>query len=128
MKKIDNRENVSLELLKRCMESAENRKTGIAGIISNNSVCQVFKDKVVSYFKRDNICLIQTPQAYQFDLIYKAHESAYKDGMVEFTDDSQLVERFGESVYIVPGEETNIKITTSIDLEFAELLSDKVKD
>ena len=48
--------------------------------------------------------------------------------MVEFTDDSQLVERFGESVYIVPGEETNIKITTSIDLEFAELLSDKVKD
>ena len=41
----------------------------------------------------------------------------------EVTDDASLLERAGIPVHLIPGEETNLKITTPLDLEFARFLS-----
>ena len=38
------------------------------------------------------------------------------------SDDAALVERLGNKVKIIPGDERNIKITTSFDLKLAEIL------
>lgn len=39
-----------------------------------------------------------------------------------FTDDASLVEALGLPVYLFPGDEENIKITTPLDLELAKIL------
>jgi len=66
----------------------------------------------------------QTPQVFRYDMILRAYERAAADGF-EATDDSQLVERLGEKVKIVVGDEENIKITTPKDLAVAETILKK---
>jgi len=68
--------------------------------------------------KRDSIWLAQTPQAFNYALIKKAHDNARKDGFIG-TDDASLVERLGEKVKIINGSINNIKITTPADLAIA---------
>jgi len=69
---------------------------------------------------RANLYSIQTPQTFKTDLIRKAYESAYSDGIYA-TDDAALVERMGEKVAIVEGSYDNIKITTPSDIELASM-------
>jgi 2-C-methyl-D-erythritol 4-phosphate cytidylyltransferase len=42
--------------------------------------------------------------------------------LAQATDDAWLVERAGGKVIVVPASEQNIKITTPLDLQLAELL------
>lgn len=58
---------------------------------------------------------VQTPQAFDYQLILNAYEKAIADD-IEATDDAALVERLGLLVAIIPGDYNNIKITTSEDL------------
>ncbi len=70
---------------------------------------------------RSSLWEAQTPQVFRYSLIRNAHEAARTDGYVG-TDDSELVERMGTPVTVVPGSERNIKITTPFDLELAAML------
>ena len=70
---------------------------------------------------RDGLWRAQTPQAFRADVLRAAHERAAADG-VDLTDDAALVERIGERVVIVPGDERNMKVTTPEDLTIAEAL------
>ncbi len=58
----------------------------------------------------------QTPQAFRFDTLRAAHEAS----TAEATDDAQLLEWIGESVALVPGHESNVKITFPEDLARVE--------
>ncbi len=66
----------------------------------------------------------QTPQAFKLEIIKKAHQLANEDENEPFfTDDCGLVKQYLENeVYVVKGEEKNIKITYPEDLLFAEKL------
>lgn len=68
---------------------------------------------------RSNLWLAQTPQAFDYDLIYNAHIEAIERGII-FTDDSSLIEESGKKVRFVPGSSFNIKITAPEDLPIAE--------
>jgi 2-C-methyl-D-erythritol 4-phosphate cytidylyltransferase len=48
-----------------------------------------------------------------------------KEYSSHFTDDATIFEKAGFKVNLIEGEENNIKITTTRDLEFAEYLSSK---
>jgi 2-C-methyl-D-erythritol 4-phosphate cytidylyltransferase len=54
-------------------------------------------------------------------LLKTAHEEAIQKGW-EVTDDSMLLEQRGHEVIVVSGEESNIKITTPLDLMVAEMI------
>ena len=54
----------------------------------------------------------QTPQAFRFPALLAAHRGSAE----EATDDAQLLERAGAAVALVPGSETNVKITFPEDL------------
>jgi len=71
--------------------------------------------------ERDSIWLAQTPQAFHYDLIKKAHETARRECFTG-TDDALLVERLGEKVRMIRGSAYNIKITTPDDLAFARAM------
>jgi len=74
---------------------------------------------VVRTLDRRHLWLVQTPQVFAVELLRRAHELAQRGGYTA-TDDAALVERIGATVRIVPGETTNLKITTPDDLRWAE--------
>lgn len=73
---------------------------------------------------RNNLVAIQTPQAFDYNLIYDCHKNIKKMGAM-VTDDTSVVELLGNKVYIYEGDYTNIKITTPEDLVLAEHLVKK---
>ena len=68
---------------------------------------------------RSRLRAVQTPQVFEADLLKAALQSAL-DTQAPVTDDCSAVERLGKVVFMVEGEETNLKITTPMDLVFAE--------
>jgi len=68
---------------------------------------------------RSGLWKAQTPQGFKKEILEQSHFNQ-KAGSV--TDDSRLVEMIKGKVFIVPGDDSNIKITTHIDLEIASCL------
>lgn len=65
----------------------------------------------------------QTPQGFRLRLIRNAHQKALADGLSHFTDDCGLIHHYQLSqILIIPGDESNIKITYPQDYELAKLL------
>ena len=58
---------------------------------------------------------IQLPQLFQTNVLRKVHQQAYAEGF-EATEDSMLAFKYGYPVRFIPGLETNIKITTPLDI------------
>jgi 2-C-methyl-D-erythritol 4-phosphate cytidylyltransferase len=73
---------------------------------------------VRSTVSREGLWLAQTPQAFQTDLLLRAHQGSDLDA----TDDASLVELLGQPVRVVLGSAHNLKITQPEDLALAEAL------
>jgi 2-C-methyl-D-erythritol 4-phosphate cytidylyltransferase len=70
---------------------------------------------------RQQLWAAQTPQGFDVKLLKQCHDEGIRQGW-EVTDDAALFEKCGIEVRIVPGEETNLKITTPHDLAMAEFI------
>ncbi|QUW20401.1 2-C-methyl-D-erythritol 4-phosphate cytidylyltransferase [Sporosarcina sp. Marseille-Q4063] len=70
---------------------------------------------------RDKLWIVQTPQAFRYDVLKEASESAIREGFLG-TDESMLVERLGHPVRIVESTYENVKMTTQEDLVFGEII------
>ena len=70
---------------------------------------------------RRQLWAAQTPQGFDVLLLKQCHEQGRSLGW-EVTDDAALFERCGLPVRIVEGEETNLKVTTPVDLAIAEFI------
>ncbi len=77
--------------------------------------------KVERTLPRQTLWAMQTPQVMRREDLIEAFERCPipRD---EVTDDAQLLELAGKDVWLVPGDERNIKITTAVDLKLAEML------
>ena len=70
---------------------------------------------------RNSLRAVQTPQVFYLPDLRTALTQAVKDGAA-ITDDCSALERMGIPVYLVDGQESNLKISTPMDLKVAELL------
>ncbi len=70
---------------------------------------------IMQTLSRDQLWSIQTPQAFESQILRTAFESAIEDKFFG-TDECMLVERIGKKIRIVEGVYSNIKITTSEDM------------
>ncbi len=77
------------------------------------------KEIIQSIPKRSDYLRGQTPQTFSYSLIVEAHRKATRQ---DSSDDCQLALDLGHPVGIVAGDEHNIKITSGLDLFFAEQL------
>ena len=112
------------EELKECILGSKKYGACILGTPASDTLKRVDKSGIIeATLPRENIWLAQTPQAFQYDLILKAHETARRDGYVG-TDDASLVERLGADVKIINGSRFNIKITKKEDLDVAKAVLD----
>ncbi len=91
----------------------------IPGVPLKDTIKESAGDIVKNTLKRDSLWAIQTPQAFLYERIMKAYETAIKESFYS-TDDAALIERDKGSIKIITGSYTNIKITTPEDLAIAE--------
>lgn len=113
---------VDEDTIRRAMQSAERCGSGVAAIPAVDTIKQVDKDwRVASTPDRTALCTVQTPQAFQVELIRRAHLSAQAEGF-QGTDDASLVERFGLTVQLTLGNRRNIKLTTPEDMAMAQAM------
>jgi 2-C-methyl-D-erythritol 4-phosphate cytidylyltransferase len=113
---------VTPEQLKACINAAHKHGACILGLPAFDTLKRVnTADTIIETLDRDTIWLAQTPQAFQYDLIVKAHKNARQHGL-KATDDASLVEQLGLEVKIIEGSRRNIKITNPDDLKLARIL------
>ncbi len=104
------RPNFSLKLLDRLDKELKSNNCVIPAIQTNDSIKQKSIKKVTN-LKRENIYLIQTPQAFDYKELYKLQNN--KNFSV--TDDSNLFVKAGKKIKIIKGELNNKKITINSD-------------
>jgi 2-C-methyl-D-erythritol 4-phosphate cytidylyltransferase len=83
-------------------------------VVNENGVIQDTPD-------RRQLWAAQTPQGFEVKLLQQCHDRGRNLGW-EVTDDAALFERCELPVRIVEGEETNLKVTTPVDLAIAEFI------
>ena len=107
---------VSADEISRVVKKAA--ETGAATLAL--PVSDTLRHKDGHMIDRTGVWTIQTPQAFHYSLICKAHEKA--DTAITYTDDSSMVAALGHPVNYVTGSRMNFKITTTEDLTFARML------
>jgi len=109
---------VSNDTIKRCFETAEKMGNAIP-VISPTESLRLISEKGSISINRLHVKQIQTPQVFSSELIKKAYLQEY---LLEFTDDSIVLERMGEKINLVDGNRENIKITNPEDLLISKAL------
>ncbi|PPQ28630.1 bifunctional 2-C-methyl-D-erythritol 4-phosphate cytidylyltransferase/2-C-methyl-D-erythritol 2,4-cyclodiphosphate synthase [Rhodoblastus sphagnicola] len=109
-------------LIDRALHAAREKGAAIPGLAVTDTIKQVAEDsRIVATPERASLRAVQTPQAFRFGLIHKAHLSARAAGASELTDDAAVAEWAGHCVFIFPGDTENGKLTTMEDFLHAEL-------
>ena len=78
---------------------------------------------LVETLDRKFLVNIQTPQCFKYDLILNCHKKLLEEGSC-VTDDTMVVEKYGNKVFLYEGSYNNIKITTPEDLIIGEKIID----
>ncbi|MEO8893151.1 MAG: 2-C-methyl-D-erythritol 4-phosphate cytidylyltransferase [Coleofasciculaceae cyanobacterium] len=110
------------ELLNRCAEALLDC-SGLIAAVSVKDTIKVVNDAgvIVDTPDRKQLWAAQTPQGFEVKLLKQCHNKGRDLGW-EVTDDAALFERCGLPVRVVEGEETNLKVTTPVDLAIAEFI------
>lgn len=112
---------LDVSLIHRCYEAAYEFGAVVPAIGSKDSV-RIITEEGNESVERRNVRLVQTPQAFLSTILIPAYNIDYKD---RFTDEATVVEAFGMKVKLIEGDERNIKITRSEDLELAKLMMEE---
>jgi 2-C-methyl-D-erythritol 4-phosphate cytidylyltransferase len=109
---------LSTSLIHACYDKAMETGSAIPVVASKDSV-RLITAEGNEVADRSKVMLVQTPQTFLSKILIPAFDVDYDD---KFTDEAIVVEASGQKVSLVQGEETNIKITTPLDLVIAENL------
>jgi 2-C-methyl-D-erythritol 4-phosphate cytidylyltransferase len=112
---------VSRQTIHDAYRAAEEHGAAVPVIALNDSLRHV-SNGATHPVDRNAYRLVQTPQCFRSDVIRDAYKLGYRAG---FTDDASVVEAAGFPVALTEGNFENIKITRTVDLAFAEVLSKK---
>jgi len=106
------RPNFSLKLLNRLHKELKLNDCIVPAIQTTDSIKQKSLNKVIN-LKRENIYLIQTPQAFNYKELLKLQTNK----SIEITDDANLFVKAGKKIKIIRGEVNNNKITINSDIK-----------
>ena len=115
---------VNKDVLVSVIEQAREHGGAIAAVPVKDTIKQVSENGTVhKTIPRARLWSAQTPQAFAYELLFRAHANAEADGFMG-TDDAELVERLGgATIAIVESSYENLKITTPEDLIIAERIA-----
>ncbi len=120
-------------IIERAWKGAVEYKACVVGMPVKDTIRIVADDgTAISTPDRKSLWQIQTPQAFDYKLIYEAYSKVLADvkagkQQVNITDDAMLVECTSPvKVHMVEGDYRNIKITTPEDIQVAEIFLKKM--
>ncbi len=117
---------ITIPIIHKLAEVAHSKGAAIAGVRAKDTMKRVKDGMIEETVDRSSLWMIQTPQAFDFEVLKRAEQLAERDHFLG-TDEAMLVERMGHSVYIVESSYENVKITTKEDLVFGEaILSQRI--
>ncbi|MBQ8797425.1 MAG: 2-C-methyl-D-erythritol 4-phosphate cytidylyltransferase [Oscillospiraceae bacterium] len=116
---------ISQEVIDRTVRAAHSYGAAAPAIPVKDTIKTVKGGIVQETPDRSWLFAVQTPQAFDKDLLSGALQKARKDEAT-ITDDCSAVERMGMSVKIVEGDERNLKVTTPMDLKVAQMLLEEM--
>ncbi len=110
------------ELFNRCAIALQTCQGLIAAVPVKDTIKVVDESGLIqSTPKRKDLWAAQTPQGFEVSLLKQCHQKGKQLGW-QVTDDAALLEKCQLPVQIVQGEETNLKVTTPVDLAIAEFI------
>jgi 2-C-methyl-D-erythritol 4-phosphate cytidylyltransferase len=115
---------VTQELIDRTLSQAELHGAAVPALAVSLTIKQAkgpLPARVERTIPRESLWAMQTPQIMKRAELLRAFETC-PIPLAEVTDDVQLIELAGGAVWLVAGEERNLKITTATDLKVAEMM------
>jgi 2-C-methyl-D-erythritol 4-phosphate cytidylyltransferase / 2-C-methyl-D-erythritol 2,4-cyclodiphosphate synthase len=112
---------VSSALVDAVADAARLHGAAIPVIAMPDSLKRVEAGQIVGGVSRDGVFAAQTPQGARRDVLLAALESL-ASGPDTYTDEAELLARYGVVVASVPGETANLKVTVPADLDVARSL------
>lgn len=109
--------------LEKLLEVVDTYGSSAFGVLVKDTIKLKNNDmEITETLNRDELVAIQTPQAFLYDKLFRAHKYARECGYSS-TDDTALLENIGVKTKIVLGSYYNIKVTTDEDLLIADAIS-----
>ena len=115
---------VTGEIIKRAADGAEQYRACVVGMPVKDTIKVADEQEYASHTPdRSRLWMVQTPQAFSYDLVYEAYEKLFREqNFAGVTDDAMVVEReTSQKVKLIQGSYKNMKVTTPEDLAIAEL-------
>lgn len=112
---------ISPIVIRELVEQANESGAAIAGVPVKDTIKKVRESVITETVNRAELWMIQTPQAFRYELLMEAAQRAKADGFLG-TDEAMLVERMGHPVQIVESTYDNVKMTTPDDLIYGKAI------
>ncbi len=116
---------VSARIISDCFAALEQYDAVDVAIPSADTIIEVDDGNTITRVPaRDRLRRGQTPQGFRSSVLAKAYEAAAEDPEFTATDDCSVVLRYLPDVpiWVVAGEERNMKVTDPIDVYLADKL------
>lgn len=110
---------ISAEIIDMTITKAIEYGNAACAVSVKDTIKKVIDDQIVETPNREDLWQIQTPQIFTTSKILKAHKKYINQNA---PDDTFLLEKMGEKVFIIKGCYSNIKITTPEDAQLARIL------
>lgn len=119
---------ISQNIINECIEALKEYNAINVAIESSDTILEIDENNFIKSIPQRNILRrVQTPQCFKLNIIKDAHKLANDDKDFQPTDDCGLVLRYNLTpIYVVKGDESNIKITYPSDLKIAEKILENI--
>lgn len=112
---------VTVQVIDAAVDMAEHCGAAAPAVGVHDTVKIAHDGVVCSTPDRSTLFAVQTPQVFDTALLRSALAEGIARGL-SLTDDCSAVETAGHTVRLTPGSVENLKVTTPIDLRFAEAI------
>ena len=116
---------VTRRIISDCIRALDGHRAVNVAVPSPDTIIEVTAENTITAVPpRAMLRRVQTPQAFRASVIRTAYARAGEDPAFTATDDCSVVLRYlpEEPVWVVTGDERNLKVTTPTDLQVAEAL------
>lgn len=115
---------VTRQIIAACVAALQDHDALGAAVPTSDTILAVANGAIAHVPPRETLYRAQTPQCFRLETIAKAHALAAADPAFQPTDDCGVVLRYLKDVpvHVIPGSESNIKVTYPSDLAIAEAL------
>ena len=118
---------VSQEIIDRVVKSLQEHDAVGVAVKVTDTIWEAEGEAIKTVPDRNVLRKAQTPQAFRLSVIKEAYRRGLQDPKMGSTDDCGMVMRYmpEKKIYIVEGEERNIKLTYKEDVPYIEMLLNK---